>query len=176
MVLAALNGMRTSLSKEISKVNARVDQLILNPPGIIPSSQPFDDFGDFSLPTAEDRMDTADLARYTSAEEEHRVESLYFDLAHTLFSSSRCLAIQDHDLFADFLSRFLWELNWPLTPVTFSMDQLDHLAKLWNARCTEEVAIMRDAQDRDLFGGNAPQSAETLLKFSTDIDRFCLKY
>jgi hypothetical protein len=180
MVLAALNNMKTALSDEIHKVNARVDQLILNPPGIVPSSQPFDDFGDFSLPTADERMEAEDLTKYTSAEEEIRIENLYFDLVKILESSGRCPPIQDHDLFADFLSRFLRELHWPLTPATFSADQLDHCAKLWNARCTEEASLMKSAQDRDLFddlfGGNAPRSAEVLLKFSTDIDRFCKKY
>jgi hypothetical protein len=180
MVLAALNNMQSSLSEEISKVNARVDQLILNPPGVVPSSQPFDDFGDFSLPTTEDHMAADDLARYTTAEEESRVENLYFDLAQILRSSGRCPPIQDHDLFADFLSRFLRELNWPLTPANFSASQLDHCAKLWNARCAEEAAVMRDAQDGDLFddlfGGIARRTPEDLRNFSSDIDRFCLKY
>jgi hypothetical protein len=180
MVLAALSNMKTSLSEEINKVNARVDQLILNPPGLVPSSQPFDDFGDFSLPTADERMEAENFAWYTSAEEEIRTENLYFDLAKILQDFGRCQPIQDHDLFADFLSRFLRELHWPLTPASFSPDQLDHCAKLWNNRCTEEAKIMKDAQDRDLFddlfGGNAPRSAEDVLKFSLDIDRFCSKY
>jgi hypothetical protein len=180
MVLAALSNMKTSLSEEINKVNARVDQLILNPPGVVPSSQPFDDFGDFSLPTAEDHMDAEDFARYSTAEEESRLESLYFDLARILHSSGRCPPIQDHDIFADFLSRFLRELHWPLTPATFTAEQLDHCAKLWNVRCNEETAIVKAAQDRDLFddlfGGNAPRSTDDLQKFSGDIDRFCSKY
>jgi hypothetical protein len=180
MVLAALNNMKSSLSDEISKVNAQVDQLILNPLGVVPSSQPFDDFGDFSLPTTEERMEADDLARFVTAEDETQVENLYFDLAHRLMTSGRCPPIQDHDIFADFLSRFLRELNWPLTPASYSASQLDHCAKLWNARCTEEAAIMREAQDRDLFddlfGGNSRRSAEDLHKFSSDIDRFCAKY
>jgi hypothetical protein len=180
MVLAALNNMKTTLSDEIHKVNARVDQLILNPTGIVPSSQPFGDYGDFSLPTAAECMEAEDYVNVPSAEEEIRTESLYFDLAKILESSGRCPPIQDHDLFADFLSRFLRELHWPLTPKTFSADQLDHCAKLWSARCTEEVSLMKSAQDRDLFndlfGGNAPRSEAVLLKFSTDIDRFCKKY
>jgi hypothetical protein len=90
MVLAALHSMQSNLSEEISKVNARVDQMILNPPGIVPSSQPFDDFGDFSLPTTEEHLAAGDLARYTTAEEEARTENLYFDLAHILSSSGRC--------------------------------------------------------------------------------------
>jgi hypothetical protein len=180
MVLAALTNMQTSLSDEISKVNARVDQLILNPPGVVPSSQPFDDFGDFSLPTAQDHMDAEEFARYSTVEEETRLENLYFDLARILHSSGRCPPIQDHDIFADFLSRFLRELHWPLTPATFSPDQLDHCAKLWNARCNEETLIVKAAQDRDLFddlfGGNARRSADDLQKFSGDVDRFCSKY
>jgi hypothetical protein len=83
-------------------------------------------------------------------------------------------------LFAEFLSRFLRELNWALTPTNFSASQLDHCAKLWNARCTEEATLMRDAQDRDLFedlfGGIARRTPEDLRKFSSDVDRFCLKY
>jgi hypothetical protein len=180
MVLAALNGMKASLSEEISKVNARVNHLILNPPGIVPSSQPFDDFGDFGLPTADERMDEGDLARFTTVEEECRQEGLYFDLTHTLFSSGRCPTIQDHDLFADFLSRFLQELNWPLAPASFSSDQLDHLASLWNARCKEESALLREHQDRDLFedlfGASTPRSPDDLRNFSANIDHFCAHY
>jgi hypothetical protein len=180
MVLGALNNMKSSLSDKINKVNARVDQLILNPPGIVPSSQPFDDFGDFSLPTPEDRMAADDLAWFTMAEEEAWVEDLYFNLARLLMSSGRCPPIQDHDVFADFLSRFLRELNWPLAPSSYSASQLDHCAKLWNARCTEEAAILRDAQDRDLFddlfGGNSHRSTDDLKNFSLNIDNFCAKY
>jgi hypothetical protein len=140
MVLAALNGMRSSLSEEISKVNARVDQLILHPTGIVPSSQPYDDFGDFALPTAEDRMDDVPSARYSTAEEESRTEGLYFDLANILHSSGRCAPFteDDHLLFGDFLSCFLRELKWDLTPTSFTVDQLNHLANVWNARSKEE--------------------------------------
>jgi hypothetical protein len=180
MVLAALTNMKSSLSEEISKVNARVDQLILNPPGVVPSSQPFDDFGDFSLPTAADHMEAEEFARYSTVDDKARLENSYFDLARILHSSGRCPPIQDHDIFADFLSRFLRELQWPLTPDTFSAEQLDHCARLWNARCSEETQIVKAAQDRDLFddlfGGNAPRSADDLQKFSDDIDRFCSKY
>jgi hypothetical protein len=180
MVLAALSNMKTSLSEEINKVNARVDQLILNPPGIIPSSQPFEDFGDFSLPTAEECMEAEDTSRYTTIQEDITMENLYFDLAQILVSSGRCPAIHDHDLFADFLSRFLRELNWPLAPDSFTADQLDHCARLWNARCSEEALILKEAQDRDLFddlfGGQAPRSADDMRKFSAHIDQFCSKY
>jgi hypothetical protein len=68
MVLAALDGLKSSLLAEIQKVNSRVDQLILNPPDLVPSSQPFDDFGDFALPTTEDDMEAATLASYAEAE------------------------------------------------------------------------------------------------------------
>ena len=54
MVLVALDSMKTLLSAKIHKVNEQVDALILNPPNIVPSSQPYADFGNFTLPTASD--------------------------------------------------------------------------------------------------------------------------
>jgi hypothetical protein len=182
MVLAALNGMKDSLSEEINKVNARVDQLILHPPGIAPSSQPFEDFGDFGLPTADDLMeaDEQEQIKLRQIDEEARLENLYFDLTSILFSSRHCPAVQDHDLFADFLSRSLRELKWTLDPPSFSPDQLDHLAKLWHIRCSEEATLLREFQDRDLFdelfGASSPRTKDDLLQFSADIDKFCAHY
>jgi hypothetical protein len=50
-VINALFTMTDKLSAEINKVNVRVDSLILNPSGVVLSSQPHEDYRDFSLPT-----------------------------------------------------------------------------------------------------------------------------
>jgi hypothetical protein len=182
MVLAALNGMKDSLSEEINKVNACVDQLILHPPGVAPSSQPFEDYGDFCLPTADELMeaDEQEQAKLRQVDEEAHLENLYFDLTSLLFSSRCCPAVQDHDLFADFLSRSIRELNWTLDPSSLSPDQLDHLAKLWRLCCSEEATLLRKFQDCDLFdelfGASSPRTKDNLLQFSADIDRFCAHY
>jgi hypothetical protein len=44
-------------NKEVSKANSRIDSLIANLPGIIPSSQPFADYSDFSLPDGPSHWD-----------------------------------------------------------------------------------------------------------------------
>jgi hypothetical protein len=179
MVLSALQNMKASLTDEISKVNAWVDQLILNPLGIIPSSQPFDDFGDFALPTTEEHLSPEHTAHYTTAEEEAHLENLYFDLAKILSSSGRYgpFAEEDHCLFADVLSRFLRELKWDLTPYSFMVDQLDHIARVWNARCAEEQVASKHFLERDLFddlfGTSSPCTDEDLICFLGKIDDFC---
>jgi hypothetical protein len=153
MVLVALQNMKSSLSEEISKVNARVNHLILNPPGIVPSLQPYEDFGEFTLPTMEDHLDAEKPKRYPTIEEKCRMEGLYFDLAKLLHSSGRCAPFteDDHLFFAEFLSHFLRELHWDLSPALYSEDQLNHLANVWNTRCKEEQALTKKYQDCDLF-------------------------
>jgi hypothetical protein len=176
MVLVAIDNMKSSLSVEILKVNKCIDALILNPPDLVPTSQPYDDFGDFTLPTTADhqQFDCADEhckdnACYTMIEEEIHTEGLYFDLAKILHSSGRCAAFSEdnHLHFIKFLHQILWELGWPLTPATFSDNQLGHLAKCWNVCCTEEVAAMKHFQDcdlfNDLFGTTHPCSSDNLL-------------
>jgi hypothetical protein len=113
MVLAALSKMGDSLSSEISKVNARVDALIINPPGIVPSSQPYDDYGDFALPTSQDGEyrnwtqapdNLSDpLFDHAMADQGISKEALYFDLTGILVSSNCCLprilSLSSHSLY-----------------------------------------------------------------------------
>jgi hypothetical protein len=182
MVLAALDSMKCSLSAEIHKVNAHIDHLILNPPGIVPSSQPFEDFGDFTFPSQETNDDAPAVPTFTMPDEEICLEGLYFDLAKILHSSGRCSSFsdEDHELFADFLSCFLWELKWDLIPHSYTADQLDHVAQLWNARNAEIEASSKHFHDLnlfdDLFGTSAPRSSDDLTRFSQVIDEFCAHY
>jgi hypothetical protein len=189
MVLAAIDNMKSSLSVEIIKVNEWVDALILNPPDLVPSSQPYEDFGDFSLPTTADHQQfnrshtiEVDNTHYTTVEEESHIEGLYFDLAKILYTSGRCTAFseEDHCHFAKLLTCILAELGWPLMPASFSPDQLDHVARCWNACCSEEEAAMKHFQDLDLFDDlfstTHPHTADDLLQFSSDIDRYCAHF
>jgi hypothetical protein len=189
MVLTALESMKSSLSAKIHKVNECVDTLILNPPDLVPSLQPYADFGDFTLPTTSDHqqfndvaLNPKDHARYTTLDKEIHTEGLYFDLAKILHSTGHCAAFNEeaHLTFAEFLHHILRELGWPLTPATFLEEQLNHLARCWNARCSEEVAATKHFQDLDLFNDlfdtNHPCSAVDLAHFSTDIDWFCAHY
>jgi hypothetical protein len=189
MVLVALDNMKTSLLADIHKVNKHVDDLILNPSNLVPSSQPYTDFSDFALPTTSkyNQFDTSmkpsdDLAKYTTLDEEIHTKGLYFDLAKILHSSSCCAAFSndDHFDFAKFLHCILTELGWPLTPGSFLEEQLSHLARCWNACCTEKEASTKCFQDldlfNDLFGMNFPRSADDLALFTMNIDCFCTHY
>jgi hypothetical protein len=193
MVLAALDGMKSALSAEINKVNACVDQLILNPSGIVPSSQPHQDYGNFSLPTTADHQEFGDwtqapddpsdpLFDQMMADDECAQEALFFDLAKILYTLGRCRPFSEdnHLLFVEFLHRLLKELGWALTPTTFSPEQLNHIGTHWNAHLTEEVETAKHFQDidlfDDLFSHNAPWSTEDLARFSANIDRFCAHY
>jgi hypothetical protein len=182
MVLAALDGLKSSLSAEIQKVNSRVDQLILYPTDLVPSSQPYEDFGDFALPTSEEVKDAAASSTFHTLDDDIQLEGLYFELASILQSSGKCLPFTetDHEIFGDFLARFLRELHWELTPSSYTEDQLNHIASLWNARSTEERALTKKYLDRDLFddlyGASIPRSETELQTFSDHIDRFCAHY
>ena len=60
MILMALHSLTTAMAetnKEVSKANSRIDSLIANLPGIIPSSQPFADYSVFSLPDGPSHWD-----------------------------------------------------------------------------------------------------------------------
>ena len=60
MILTALHGLTTAMAetnKEVLKANSRIDNLITNPPRIIPSFQSFADYRDFSLPDGPSRWD-----------------------------------------------------------------------------------------------------------------------
>jgi hypothetical protein len=193
MVLAALNGMQASLSAEILKVNNRVDQLILNPPGVVPSSQPHEDYGDFALPTTSQTREFGDwtqapddpsdpLFDQTMADEHVAQEALLFDLTKILQSTARVppLLGDDDDKFATFLFQTVTDLGWGLTPATFSTEQLDHLGQLWtkwtNADAEAEKPFHDGALFDDLFGSQAPRTKEELTTFTASIDRFCNHY
>jgi hypothetical protein len=193
MVLAALHGMQASLSAEILKVNSRVDQLILNPPGLVPSSQPHEDYGDFALPTTTETREFGDwtqapddpsdpLFDQTMADDHVAQEALLFDLAKMLQSSGRTPPLKgdEDDKFATFLFQSVNDLGWGLTPATFSAEQLDHLGRLWTKWITNEDEADKPFHDAalfdDLFGSQAPRSKTDPAKFTDSIDRFCTHY
>jgi hypothetical protein len=192
MVLTALNGMKASLSDEISKVNARVDQLILHPPGIVPSSQPYADFGDYALPTTGEHTEFGNWSQapndpsdplfdQTMADEHSAQEALVFDLAKALESSGRCspLSTDDHEEFATFIHHTLPKLGWTLSS-TYSDEQLNRLGQLWVAWVSKaadaEKPFLDAALFDDLFGGQAPRTPDDMSKFTASIDRFCSHY
>jgi hypothetical protein len=193
MVLAALNGMQTALSAEILKVNARVDQLILNPPGTVPSSQPHEDYGDFALPMTSEVREFGDwtqapddpsdpLFDQTMADEGIAQEALLFDLVKILQSTGHCppLSGDDDDHFATFLFQTITKLGWGLTPTTFTEEQLNHLGRRWTSWVSKEADLSKPFQDAalfdDLFGGQAPRTSEDMAKFTESVDRFCSYY
>ena len=102
-------------------------------------------------------------------------EALYFDMAKILQSMGHCAPFSKDEnvLFAKILHQTLKSLGWPLTPASFSPEQLNHLGTAWNNHLTAESDA--DLSD-DLFGSNAPHSREDMTKFSLNIDRFCTHY
>jgi hypothetical protein len=185
--------MQSALSAEILKVNARVDQLILNPPGIVPSSQPHADYGDFALPTTSDVKEFGDwtqapddpsdpLFDQTMADEHVAQEALLFDLSKILQSTGRCPPLKgdEDDKFATFLFQSVTDLGWGLTPASFSDEQLNHLGRLWTKWLTNDAEADKPFLDAalfdDLFGSQAPRSKDDMTTFSTSIDRFCSHY
>jgi hypothetical protein len=61
-----------------------------------------------------------------------------------------------------------------------SPDQLDHIARCWNACRSKEETAMKHFQDldlfNDLFGMTHPRKADDLLQFSADVDRYCTHF
>jgi hypothetical protein len=141
MLLQAFTGFKTEITTAISDLNTKVLQLQT---GTVPSSQPFEDYGDFDLQERSDwtgmagpvpHADDADFMPVITdadrrAEDDHHTFITLFDklVSQKVLTST---GPDDHELFADhmrlhtFVSR-----SWPATSDP-SPDQLEAITLEW---------------------------------------------
>jgi hypothetical protein len=144
MLLQAFSGFKTEVTSAISDLNSKVLQL---QSGVVPSSQPFEDYGDFDLQERSDwsgmagPVPHADDADYMPVITE--ADRLAEDAEHTFISLFDKLVEQkiltttspdDHELFADHMRLHTFKIrSWsPTTDPT--PDQLTAIVQEWLAR------------------------------------------
>jgi len=197
MVLAALTGVQMSLDSQMGQVNKHIDDLLTKllptfaDPSTIPTSQPWEDYGDFSYPqtSAPDSpnlpvMEWAlDTTLPSDIDEQVQINNLFTDLFLHLSVDNHLPVPHDHqctlDSFPSFMKSFFNKHGWAPTSVP-DLSQLLPLISAWEVDLADEdtaITIQSQITFQDFTGGKTFLSHPTeYVAFEPMLCSFCVTH
>lgn len=176
MIMNALNGLKTELTAKIEAVNARVDI------ATIPSSQPFADYGDFSLGNPQDAWfngnpDPALDAAMTAAEEANLTvynagldrQKVYRTIANELIDQKLMIPMADDaqlERFYEVCEGMFKPMGWS-TANAITEDQRTSILASWRRAEAKEDVMRFNYETRHIYQRLCGESLMRTAKIST---------